>query len=1465
MRRRLARLVLVTLLGSAALLLGVVTEMTLTPPGRDLLARTTVQVLNGRVHGRVEIGAISGSFLHDLSFRQLVVRDSAGDLLADVPSLRIGFRLPQLAARRFVFTRLVLDRPDVRIVKRRNGRMNYEEVFGLGGPAGGPPSAPPLVQFFDVEIHGGTVRIAVPWDPPAAARTPAQRDAALAAERAKPGRQVVQGREGLEKLTTVSGLEARLPFALVSSPERKPITIRMDALALVLSEPAIRLVDAGGQVEVRGDSLSFQLERLQLPNTFAVGGGVVSWPHDTLLLDFRMNAPRVDLADLRFITPDFPAMTGRASVVAKSESGSRGTFAIRDLMLAAPGERIDGDLVAVVDAKRGLGVRGLDLQLTDVDLAHVTPFIPALPFRGRLSGRTRADGYLSALDADVDWSFADADVPGRPVSAVAGTGHLRTGGAEGLVFDGFTVHSSAIDLRTVRRFAPVVPLGGTVSAAGTLDGALRNAQFTGVVRHHEGSLPASTADGRFRLDTRGKEVAFDVDAELAELAFDGIRPGFPGLGAQGTLAGHVAAAGTASRFTAQADVHGALGAIEGGGVFTTGPGRVGADSVDVRIRDLDLALLRGTGPATRLTGRLGGHGEADRAAAAPAGAGRLELAPGRAGPVAFDTLVAAAAIANGLITLDSARAGWGGLHLQAAGTLGWARPVTGHLVLSLAADTLAALDSALASRLGMPQDTVADSRILAGALRGTLTLDGALDSLDADGTAAADGLEFRRWRLPSVAARLGWNGGAVPTLAVTARADSVRNGEKIYRRLLADARGPLNLLAWEARATVGEGSTLDALGRWWPRMQPGIVAVDTLAAGLAVHDWVLESPVAITLNDSAQAITPIALRATDGSGSIDVVGRIPGATEGGLTLGIRGVDLRDLYGLLQRDTAEASGTFSLLGDVGGTAADPTVQGSLALETLRIGDARLPFAQGALNYARKQLEVDLKLWKAGASVFDVHADVPFDLAWRGAGDRRVDGPLEVRAHTDSVDLAIFEAISPSVRNVKGTLVADARVDGTWKAPRLQGFAEVKDGALLVVPLGTRFPRVQGRLELAGDSLTLQGVRAQSVQGGTLDVAGRIRFRNLAEPTVDLQLVAERFKAIDARQFLTLTGTGRLKLTGPLLGSTLTGNITATDTDLYFADIVNKRLFDIDDPAFADLADSTSAERQLLRRAAPSRFFDALNVRDLAVSIGSNTHLRSGEADIVIEGDLRANKQRKAYRFDGTAHAVRGRYSLAIGSFGGLATRDFSVEQGTVRYTGTPDLNADLDIQARHVVRTLKGEQIPVIARITGTLYTPKVALTTDGERQYSEADLTAYLVLGSSVGDLNVGQSGLFAGATLFNTLLGQLAGSAKLPFDVFEVRVGAGAGKSASSQYQITVGKQIGAKTFLLGSTFLCQTSGSPIDPKFGASLQYRFNRTLRAQFGIEPQKQFCAVNSSFLQTAQGYQFGADIFYEKEF
>ena len=94
--------------------------------------------------------------------------------------------------------------------------MNFEEVLGLKkGPGGG---ASPLIDFYNVKVTGGTLRIALPWNPSSSLRTVAQRDSALAAERAKPGRVIEEGPDGLRRVILLSDLDARFARLRITTP-----------------------------------------------------------------------------------------------------------------------------------------------------------------------------------------------------------------------------------------------------------------------------------------------------------------------------------------------------------------------------------------------------------------------------------------------------------------------------------------------------------------------------------------------------------------------------------------------------------------------------------------------------------------------------------------------------------------------------------------------------------------------------------------------------------------------------------------------------------------------------------------------------------------------------------------------------------------------------------------------------------------------------------------------------------------------------------------------------------------------------------------------------------------------------------------------------------------------------------------------------------------------------------------------
>jgi len=1467
MQRIVTRFLFVFIVGSLAMVLGVLTSMTLTPPGRALLARTVSRMLDEIIIGQVKVGAISGSFVYDLTLEDLVVRDTSGALLADLPRVRINYRLPNFLAGQVVLSAIQLDHPTIQLIKHRNGLMNYEEVLGLKKGKGGGRS--PLIEFHDVKVNGGALRIALPWNPSSTLKTPAQRDSALAAERAKPGRLIEEATEGLRKVILLSDLTTRMSRLRIATPDHKPFTIDLDSLATRVSDPAVTLRNAVGRVRLRGDSAVFSLSRGALPGTRFSGGGAITWPHDTVLFDFQANSPQASLDDLRWVSPDFPSMTGSGVLVARSETGTLTAYDIRDLHLRDDTQRIDGDLVALTDRKRGLGFRDMRLTLRDLDLDAVRPYLDTLPFWGRVSGSVSGTGYLDAMDVSLDWTFADARVPGNPVSQLAGDGVVGASRDSGLTFSGFNVRRSNVDLRTVRLVAPAVILEGRLAASGTLDGPLSNISFDGTARHQDGERPASQADGTVHLDTRFDTLGLAIDVRLDPLSFEGIRRAFPSLAARGDLRGTFRGRGTLSRLEVDAALAGELGNVDALGTLTLLPPHWGADGLHLRFARLNLAALSGRPLPTDLTGRLEVTGSIDTLRA-PDAELELTLGRGRVREWEIDSAYGRGAVHDSLIRVDSAYVGWKGARAMGNGTLGWRAPYTGEMVFTLLADSLIGFDSLLLTSTGQARDTSKDARPLGGSAFGTARLAGSLDSLQAAGDLEVQRLEWQRLRSPKITGSFGWLGGKRPRVNATVLTDSIGAGRFVFRRVSAQAAGFADSLDWSGGTTLGETSRLDGAGSWYENDAGRFLRVDSLQATLALHRYRLTEPVTVSLADSAPAVGALTLAATDGSGHFRTEGRVPGTAPGDLTVDVQGLDLHDLYGLLERDTLGVAGDVGLALQVGGTAAAPTLRGIARLADGRFGDFQAPFIQGVVNYEDRRLDANLDLWRTGENILQVEAHLPLDLAFRGVPRRRLEGPLSVRAHTDSVDLGLLEALTPAVTQVHGVLAADVQIEGTWAAPRLAGQVDVRGGSMSIPGLGVRFGTVKGGAVLKGDSVVLRDVLLTS-GGGRLEATGGLRLEDLSRPVLGLDLRADQFRAIDVRSLLTLVGSGNLQLTGPVFGATLTGTLLANSGVLYFADLVNKRIIDLEDPTYADLVDTTLIRRENLGAKFQNRFLDALRINDLRLSMGSDVWLRSAEANIQLEGNVRVSKAGQDYTPTGTLTAARGGYTLKIGP----VTRDFTVTRGEVRYIG--DLNAGLDIQARHVVRTVRtGDEIPVIANITGTLYAPKVSLESTFRPPISETDLVSYLITGypSSEAAL-VGQGGaLQTGLSYFSSALSSeleraLIQDFGVPIDLIEIRPGvSSSATSAGSLTQLAAGWQIGKKTFLTFSAGFCPDFSQLRGRTLGAGLEFRFSREWKLQSSVEPTVQSCgtlSANATRFTSTNPYQIGLDILWEREF
>ncbi|HEX3927642.1 MAG TPA: translocation/assembly module TamB domain-containing protein [Gemmatimonadales bacterium] len=1454
-------LVLATVVGSGAVLLQL-------PLGRPLLARLATRWISAHVAGSVAIAGLHGDLWRHIALDGVVVRDAAGELVLRAPHLEAGYLLPGLLAGRLVFHDVRADSLTLHLVRLRADRWNYEAVFHLGeGPDDGKP--PQLLSFGNLEVRDANIRIDVPTDdtvytrPGPPRRKPASRNGRLPAQPL-----VLASADGPVRVYTLSDMDAHLRLLRVSTPRRDPILVQVASLKVAVNDPAITITQLAGTILTASDTLRFHFDSAAMPNSRLKGSGAMRWPHGNLLLDFGFIGESVALRDLWWIQPDFPDWQGSLRVTARSISDSRTEFKLENVSLGDSIAHATGNATVITDDTRGLGVRGLDLALTRVPIDILRPYLDTLPVSGRLTGHLLMDGFLDSLHLAGDLSYADALVPGAPVSHLPIDGVVHFGGDAGAIFDHFQLNAADIALGTVHQQVPSVLIPGVLQLDGRLNGPWKNATFVGTAEHVAPNGAVSRLVGTVRLDTRDSVLGMGIDADLDQLSFDALRTGYPSIPVRGGLTGHVVANGTLDSLELNAHVSGEIGTVSAVGRVRVNTPHLGATGLVLDIDRLDASAILGSGTETALNGRVTVTGVLD-SGTAPKGELDIALDRSRFGGATVDEVVGVVHADQGLLTVDTGSVRWPAGRVDAHGTIGWAAPESGTLSVTAMASSLGAFDSLVRAATGIAPDTLHPHR-LDGSAQAKLDVRGSRDLLHVAGSVNAQNLVLDNWHAQDVQAQL-------RTDSIDVLARNVGNGAHVADTLAVAVQGQRDSLFFQSRVAMmalnaaGSGSILQ-------RDSVTTVRVNTLSLDSRHQRWVLAGPTRLTLADGGVSIADsLTFRSLSGTSMVQAIGRLPGDTPGTLDIHIADLDLFDLGTLLMRDTSALAGTATADLHLSGTAEAPVFNGSAEVTGLVTGGVHVPLLDASFTYGAMRLTSDVTLTEATKKLLDLNVSLPYDLALAGRQMRKVPGPITITGIADSVDLGVIAAVIPGIRNPVGSLRMDLHGSGTWDAPHLDGSVVIRDGGMRLPSLNVALDDIQGAARFGGDSMVIDSLHIGGGDG-TLLIQGAVRFPQLTRPTLDIKMQARRFLAIDVPNYLTLRPSGDLTLTGSLYQPVLRSNrLTVSQSVLYFADLITKNVIDLEDPENIGLVDTLALRRQGLGNEFASRFLDSLQIDNVPINVGSEVWLRSDEANVQLEGQIIVAKAHKQYLLSGTLNAPRGDYTLRIGA---LPPTDFTVQSGTVRYSGLPDLNADLDIKAEHDVRTADGDNIPVVAQISGTMRVPKVTLSSPG-RNLSERDLLSYMIFGRS--EFQVAGSGesplefdqavqsflTVASGALSTEFKRSLMGSSTT-LNTLEIRPGTTPGGlvSGSAPTQLAAGLQFGRRWFVSFDAGYCLGSpGSNFQSRnLGASVEYRINRDFRFQAAAEPV-QTCVTNraADVFTTLNRYQLGGDFLWLRDY
>ncbi len=1411
-----------------------------TGPGHRFLQRRVLAALAGAIDGRVRIGALDGPLWRAATVNGVAFTTPDGRNVIRAERIAVTYALTDFLRGRNVLRSVLLVRPFIELDQGTDGRWNIERLFRLVDRDTMRHARRPFILLRDVRVVDGTLIV-----------------------RARPsGGTVVTHR--------AEALNTDLSRLRVSHPDSSAIEADVRRIAARLDNPRLDVRNGDGKVALDGDSIRFDLDHVTLPGTRATMTGMVH-TRGGLAFDMAVHANPLTFADLRSVVSILPEEGGgQAALRARLQTDGTIRADVRQADVRSGRSALRGRGILTVHRDGTGTAQGVNVELLPLDLALLAPFVDSLPARGLVRGRFRADGSLRDLAIDATLGWSDEGTAGAPMNTVDGKGRLILGGQREVEFRAFTLRKGDFDFGTIRGFAPPVLLVGRLRARGTLEGPWRAAQFNGALDHYADSGLASSLHGALKLGI-GDTTHVDAEVDVDSLSLDLLRRTYPQIPLTGILRGRAA-------------LHGPLDSLAVDAALAGVPGRVVAQGV-IRVRDssvgialagtfdsLDLNAIRDAAPPSRLAGRWRVDVDAPTDSVRPAtGTVGVDLLGASLGGVTMGPGAVQLRLEADHIGIDQATLAFAGGAGEASGAIGRGAGAAGALSFAAHADTIGYLEPLVRFFALSP----GDSGVVSLEGRGTITgsLEGTLEAWVLTADAAVDGA--------TVAGNVGQalklhgrleHGADGTTVALEGSADSLRVGALGYKPVSVSVSGRLDSLAVGASVGFLKRSALRTRFTVWGDSTLRTVLVDSLDLTLPVHTWRLQRPVTMRLAAGTVTMDTVDFRSEPGTGFLRAAGTL---SRGGATAFLLDADslpLEDLYAAAQRDTTGIKGAFSAHAKVAGSADTPVMELSAQLADGALGDYFLPLARVEGAYRDRHLTLTGGLWRDSVRIVSINGSVPLDLSLHSVAERQLDGPIEIVATADSLDMRVLNALTRTVTGMAGTMALNVRVGGTWKDALVSGFVDITDGSVQIPSIGASYDRMEVRLEGPGNN-TLHVARGQLRSRGTLDITGDISFEELTRPQLTLGLVAAGFRAFDIRELGSLTGTGRLTLEGPLLGAVVSGRLVADEATFQFANLVEKRIVSLDDPEFRAMVDSNLAGADL----APSGhtvFFDSLRVDNFTLEMGPEVWLRSNEANIQLAGEIQVVRRFEdnlvRYRIDGTLRAVRGSYKLAIGLANSpfAVTRDFRVTRGTVRFFGTPDFNPEMDVAAEYAARTVQGQPLTVRAIIEGTLLYPRLRLESDSRPPLSETEIASYLMFGQPAAP----ELGLQGGLAQAQLVAGSLAGGVGqalvnelgLPINYLTIVPGSRTSTSSSglASSRIEAGAQIGERTFFTLNAGLCEVRTSRL-VGLGASIEYRLSGIWSVSAAIEPVIPECGAAAALSSIKSPYQVGLDLFWQQ--
>jgi translocation and assembly module TamB len=1363
-RRRLVALVsAIVLVVVAFAVFGVVVGVTRTSYGRNTLRALIEDQIASRMRGgKLHLGKLSGNLITGVTLDTIAIRDADDSLFFSAGRTTLEYDPRDLLDRRIVIRRLESEHPFVHVKQYENGQWNYKRLFRRGPMRLLERPGPRFGDYIVVDsarLRDATFLLTMPWHPADSLRG-ARRDSAIAARLSHPDGHYRRAGRHFTHTRAWTNAYVVAPRMRIADPDSAGRIFVIDTMHVTENDPPFRFRNVRANVRHLGDSVWIDAPHADLPGSTGRARGKVVWG-SRLPIRYAVHVwgDSVSLSDLSWVYPTLPR-TGGGSLVLDIQNQPRDLrvmdYKLTQMDVRTTGSRVRGQMTFGVGGPV-LIVKDVALQADPVDFELLRTF-NGEPFpvdwQGTLTGTVVARGgpvnrfYVDAANL----SFHDRHVPGA-VSHVAGRGELDILFPAFTQFRGFRAETRLLDLRTIEYLFPEFPLiGGTVAGTATLDSVWLDVRFSNAdVYHRNGPGDPSRITGSGRATLGEVFTTYDVTLQAQPLSLPMLARAYPALPFRGRVSGPIRARGTVENLELGLTLMGEPGSLQFDGVV---------DAAEPVFRVRGRGVVSALNPARLLTqsgapaGTINGRYEVDLAGdslATLTGWSSIALDRSIVDGLRVYSSNARLRFSGRRLIVDTLRLETNAANVVAGGALGLPGGPRDTLTFRIYVDSLGGLRRYIAGRdpeaagTSVPADSLTGSLDVVGVARGTVS------SIDVTGT--VNGRDVRmgpnvaqwlrgRFDVRDVAGRAA---GSLSFRVDTAVVASVRLDSATADVALRDrTHGTIGLRAFsvtgpDAAARVEFGRDGEAT----------YAVLDSFRLAMQSGAWRLAAPARLT-SDAFGTLTldPLVMRGP-GRGVVSARGVVPQRSGVRIDVTADSIPLEHVAELAQLESS-VRGLGSATLRVTGTRARPVVALDARVTGLGYGGARLERVDATVQYDARRAAASLALRHGGRVAVSADVSLPIELTLFDA--RLLDQPLNGRILASGADLAIVEAFSPSLRQAKGTLIANLAVGGTWRRPTLGGTVSVAGGEVDVRPLGVRLRSLTAALTAVPgrDSVNVELSAVSGGAAGTLALGGFMAYADRDNPRLGLRLDARNFHVIDRRSLATLyisTARSGLQLIGPLRAATLTGALNVDRGAIYIPETLGKDVVPLSGEDFFAIVDTADLANRGLLPGAPSELIEHLRLDGVRVNLGDEVWLRSGEVNVKLGGSLSVTRavdpldrvgvgfgrgsarDTVAYRLalEGTLSADRGTYTLQLGP---AVRREFQVQRGTITFLGTPDLNPSLDITALYTVKRHNQAPLGIRARLTGDLYPqPILRLESNETFQLSQSDLVSYLVTG----------------------------------------------------------------------------------------------------------------------------------------